>query len=66
MIKCTIEEPMFVKDEVKKRISHILKTQGTVTGTSGGFPLSPLAYHWEGSEVGANELQALGARVYKY
>lgn len=60
-----IESSISCSNEQAKEIVNIMKDNGVLKSVTGGFPLSPLQFHWDGTDDGLEKLTALGVNVIK-
>lgn len=60
-----IESSVLFTREKEKELTDVMKESGEITSLTGGFPLGPTQYHWNGTEDGAEKLKMLGATVHQ-
>ncbi len=61
--KYSVTESVVATSEQKAEMNRILKEEGEVKGTAGGFPVGPMLFEWDGTEEGAEKLRELGVEV---
>ena len=64
MKQYTVESSIFFGNDKENELVNIMNEHGNITGTAGGFPISPMVYKWEGTEEGLARIKELGAKVY--
>ncbi len=62
-VRCTVETKVSHDSDARKKLVAIMEEFGVVKGASGGFPLSPMAYSWEGREEGLAKIKEFGAEI---
>ena len=59
----TVESSVFFGHEKESELVNIMKEHGTITGTAGGFPVSPMVYKWEGTDEGIEKIKKLTVKI---
>ena len=60
----TIESRVTFSREKENELVKLMKEHGEITGTAGGFPLSPMMFKWQGTDEGIEKIKEFGAKVY--
>lgn len=62
-MRYSVESKVSFSHEEDNQLVSILQEHGSINFVTGGFPVSPLIYDWEGSEEGVSKAELLGAEV---